>query len=409
MSTTSASENLASPLDLVRPDLKGFTGYSSARLETPADASDEVPAESGQPERLWLNANESAWDNPADDAGAARRYPEPQPDRLRRALAELYDCSSAELLACRGSDEAIDLLVRALCAPGGDAIVITPPTFGMYTVSARLNGTRVLEVPQLDEADGLRVDLDAVRRVTLAERARVVFLASPGNPSGASIPLDRVRELALALAGQALVVVDEAYGEFAIEASAVTLLADVPNVAVLRTMSKAHALAGARIGAVIARPELIAVLGRCQAPYPLPVCSVNLACAALEADSVQRTRAAVREAVAGRARLADLLEASPGVSRVYRSDANFVLARFVDAEWALQRFEDQAIVVRDMRDKPGLTDALRISVGTGDALNRVAAVLADLPAEPAARQHTSAQPSSTQTRPTEPATRSTAP
>lgn len=394
------TKRLASPLHLVRPDLLTFAGYSSARVESPAPA----PVDGEQPERLWLNANESAWENPADATGAARRYPDPQPERLRGALAELYGCASAELLACRGSDEAIDLIVRALCTPGGDAIVITPPTFGMYTVSARLNATEVLEVPQLDEADGLRVDLDAVRRLTLAERAQVVFLASPGNPSGAGIPLESVRELALALADQALIVVDEAYGEFAAGASAVTLLADVPNLAVLRTLSKAHALAGARVGAVIARPELIAVLGRCQAPYPLPVTSVDLACAALSAESVQRTRRAVHEAITARARLAELLEASPGVNRVYPSDANFVLARFVDAETALQRLDAQAIVVRDMRDKDDLADALRISVGTPGAMERVAAVLADLPAHPV-----SPTSPSSQTRPTTPAARRTTP
>lgn len=412
--------SVASPLNLVRPDLLAFTGYSSARLESSdaalvdaasedAASEDGPPVGSATPERLWLNANESAWDNPADETGAARRYPDPQPERLRAALAALYGCASAELLACRGSDEAIDLIVRAFCAPGADAIVITPPTFGMYAVSAQLNATRVVEVTQADAADGLTVDLGAVRQATFAEDARVVFLASPGNPSGASIPLDGLRELAAALADQALVVVDEAYGEFAAEASAVTLLAELPNVAVLRTLSKAHALAGARVGAVIARPELIEVLGRCQAPYPLPVPSVDLACAALSTDSVARTEAAVREAIAGRVRLAEVLEASPGVTRVYPSDANFVLARFADAATALQRLDAQSIVVRDMRDKPGLADALRISVGTAEALDRVAAVLADLPAHPQSTPGAPAPPSSTKTRPTANAARRNTP
>ena len=121
-------------LDLVREDLRGFAGYKSARTE----------ALQGD---VWLNANESAWANPADATASSRRYPDPQPVALRDTLAGLYGCTPSQLLIGRGSDEAIDLLVRALCNPGRDAVVITPPVFGMYAVSARLQGAPIIEVP----------------------------------------------------------------------------------------------------------------------------------------------------------------------------------------------------------------------------------------------------------------------
>ncbi len=361
----------SSPLQLVRGDLRGFAGYSSARTESPGAAGGGTP---GQPS-IWLNANESAWDSPADQAGSVRRYPDPQPQRLRTALAELYGCRPEQLLAGRGSDEAIDLLVRAVCRPGGDAVVVTPPTFGMYAVSARLHGTHVLEVPLRDAAGGLDTDVEAVGTAAQAGGARIVFLCSPGNPSGTLVPLDEVRALARRLDGQSLVVVDEAYLEFAGTPSASTLTEELSNVLVLRTLSKAHALAGVRVGAVIGDPDLIAVLQRCQAPYPLPAPSVELALAALGEEALTVTAEQIAAAVQARRRLTTILQQSPAVTRVYPSAANFVLARFTDPQHLLTGLIEAGIVVRDMRDKPGLGDALRITVGTPDQLDAVRAVL----------------------------------
>ncbi|WP_312113084.1 aminotransferase class I/II-fold pyridoxal phosphate-dependent enzyme, partial [Stenotrophomonas indicatrix] len=236
-------------LALVRPDLQAFAGYSSAR-------SSAVQGE------VWLNANESAWANPADATGGSRRYPEPQPAALRDALASLYGVQPQQLLVGRGSDEAIDLLVRALCVPGRDGVLVTPPVFGMYAVCARLQGAPLIEVPLIDDGEGLRTDLDAVIAAAKGQGAKLVFLCAPSNPAGSDIPLPEIERVALALRGQALVVVDEAYVEYAQRASATTLLAAHANLAVLRTLSKAHALAAARIGTLIAAPELIAVLRR---------------------------------------------------------------------------------------------------------------------------------------------------
>lgn len=357
----------ADPLALVREDLRGFAGYRSAR-------TDKVVGS------IWLNANEAAWPNAADDAGTARRYPQPQPDDLREALASLYGCAPGQLLAGRGSDEPIDLLIRAVCRPGGDAIVVTPPTFGMYAVCARLHGTPVVEVPLVEDANGFACDFDAVEQAVRDARARIVFLCSPGNPSGAQLPLAAVAALARALASEALVVVDEAYQEYADGASATSLLGTHRNVVVLRTLSKAHALAAARIGTVIADPGLIEVLQRCQAPYPLPQPSVDLACRALAPDVVAETAGRVATTRAERTRLADALRSAPGVRRVYPSSANFLLVRFEDPGAAYAALLAAGVVVRDMRHAWGLGDALRISLGTPGQNDAVLSALARLEA-----------------------------
>ena len=341
------------PLALVRDDLRDFAGYRSARSEK---------AEG----RIWLNANESAWPNAADAGALLRRYPEPQPAALRAALAALYGCQPAQLLAGRGSDEVIDLLVRAICRPGADAVLVTPPTFGMYAVSARLHGTPVVEVPLVDAADGWHVDFAAVAAAATSQPVKLVFLCSPGNPSGTLQPLADIATLARGLQGRALVVVDEAYIEYAGSESAVSLLATLRNVVVLRTLSKAHALAAARIGAVIGDAGLIAVLQRCQAPYPLATPCVDLACRALDAPARSATGSRVAEVVAERAILMRGLQAAAGVRQAYPSRGNFVLARFDDAQGAFDRLIAAGVVVRDMRMAPGLGDALRITVGTAE-------------------------------------------
>ena len=354
----SARLNTGDPLALVRADLAGFGGYASART-------------AGLEGDTWLNANESPWRNAADADGSLRRYPDPQPEALRNGLAGLYGCRPEQLLAGRGSDEAIDLLVRALCRPGGDAVLVTPPTFGMYTVSARLHGTPVIEVPLLDTGRGFAADFDAIGREVAARPVKIVFLCSPGNPTGAALPLDRIEALARALQDRALVVVDEAYGEFSEVPSAVSLIDRQRNVAVLRTLSKAHALAGARIGSVIADASLVQVLRRCQAPYPLPAPCIEVACATLTDAARAATASGVVALVAERERLRAALAACAGVRGVYPSQANFLLVRFHDAQAVMDRLLAAGIVVRDQRAAAGLKDALRITVGTPEQNNRV--------------------------------------
>ena len=349
-------------LDLVRPDLRGLAGSRSAR-------SDIARGEVG------LNSTESAGPNPADPAGTCRRYPEPQPNRLRDALAALYGCAPECLLLSRGSDEDIDLLVRALCRPGEDAVLVTPPVFGMYAVSARLQGARLVEVPLRDAEAGFELDAGAVVAEALRAQARIVFLCSPSNPTGGRVSLDAIEDIAVRLEGRALVVVDEAYGEYSTQASATTLMPRLANLAVLRTLSKAHALAAARIGCVIADPGLVGVLRACQAPYPIPTPCADMALAALAPDALELTRARVAETVAARGPMRDALAALPGVRRVYASEGNFLLVRFVDAAAALASLHAAGVVVRDQRAAPGLDDALRITIGTQAENARVVSAL----------------------------------
>ena len=347
---------------LLREDLRDFAGYKSARSELLEGD-------------VWLNANESAWANPSDADALLRRYPDPQPRALRSVLACLYDVEPAQLLVGRGSDEAIDLLVRAFCAPGQGAIVIAPPVFGMYAVCARLHGARILDVPLIDGEHGLRADLQAMGDAALANGASLVFLCSPGNPSGEALPLTDIAALAIRLRGKALVVVDEAYGEYADAPSATALFPAHENIAVLRTLSKAHALAAARVGCVLGAPELIEALRRCQAPYPMPQPVTQAALKALAASALAMTEARVAETREWRERLAEGLRRLPQVLRVYPSAGNFLLVRFIDADAAFAQMLEAGVVVRDMRAMPQLDDALRISVGTPDECRRVLAAL----------------------------------
>jgi len=349
-------------LDLVREDLRDFAGYASARTQ-------RLEGD------VWLNANEAPLANPGDADGRCRRYPSPQPPELQARLAELYGVDAGQLLIGRGSDEAIDLLVRALCVPGRDAVLATPPVFGMYAVSARLQGAAFVEVPLVDGTDGFCVDLGAVRSAALARGVKLVFLCSPSNPTGGLVPLAEVDHLADALAGRAVVVVDEAYIEFAGTASATTLLAAHENLVVLRTLSKAHALAAARIGVAVGHPNLIAVLRRCQAPYPVPTPCADLALAGLSADALALTQARVTETIVERDALAAALATTPGVRQVYPSAGNYLLVRFVNADRAFAALLSAGIVVRDQRAAPQLGDALRISLGTPAQNARVLSAL----------------------------------
>ena len=347
---------------LLREDLRGFMGYSSARSQALEGT-------------VWLNANEAPWPNVADPDASLRRYPDPQPQALRQALAELYGCKATQLLIGRGSDEAIDLLVRALCLPGRDAVLVTPPVFGMYAVCARLQGARLLEVPLQDGDHDFSLDLQAVADCALGQGAKLVFLCSPGNPAGGVLDAAQVLALAIRLQGRALLVVDEAYVEYADAASLVAMVAQQSNLAVLRTLSKAHALPAARIGCLIADPALIDALRRCQAPYPVPAPCAQLALQALSADARANTTEAVAATCEARAHLSAALRNLPGVRRVYPSQANFLLVRFDDTDLAYARLLAAGIVVRDMRALPQLADALRISVGTPAQNARVLAAL----------------------------------
>jgi len=336
-----------SVLDLARAELRSLQAYASARMEADGGA-------------VLLNANESAWAPAGDDGAGCHRYPQPQPAELVARLADLYRVRRGQLLATRGSDDAIDLLVRAFCRAGSDAVLVQPPTFGMYAVAAQIQGAGVVEVPL---GDDFRLDVDAVL-AALAPAVKLVFVCAPNNPTGQGVPRDELERLAGATAGRALLVVDEAYVEFADGRSVSDLLDRHEHLVVLRTLSKAWALAGARVGSVLAHAEVVGLLGRIMPPYPLGRPSVQAALRALSTEGRERTRGHIGMIRAERERMAAALRALPSVRAVLPSQANFLTVRFAEAGMAFRRLLGTGIVVRDVRRYPGLADALRVTIGT---------------------------------------------
>jgi histidinol-phosphate aminotransferase len=350
-----------SMLSRVRPELLAIKGYSSARMEAAGGS-------------ILLNANESPWASAGDPSGRLHRYPDPQPQSLREKLAALYAVAPEALLVGRGSDEAIDLLTRVFCRAGRDSVLISPPTFGMYQVCADVQGAKVIRVP-LDPARGFQLDVDAVLAAVEPD-TRLVYVCTPNNPTGGVVPREEVLRLAQALAGSALVVVDEAYAEFSDAESFAPLAAHANgNIAVLRTLSKAHALAGARIGVLIADPALIGLCRRIMAPYPLPQPCVEAAERALAPDALAATRMRVRNVQGERERLAQALSKLPQVSEVFASQANFLALRLDDAARTYRELLGLGIVVREIAHHPGLRGCLRISIGTAVENDAVLAAL----------------------------------
>ncbi|MGC1209319.1 MAG: aminotransferase class I/II-fold pyridoxal phosphate-dependent enzyme, partial [Ornithinimicrobium sp.] len=228
---------------------------------------------------------------------------------------------------------------------------------------------------QHDTGDRFVHDLSAVAQTIRDTGARIVFIASPGNPSGSVVEVEAVLALVEAISDIAMVVLDEAYTEFSAERSAISVLDQHPTLGVLRTMSKAHGLAGARVGALVAHPDLIAVLRRVQAPYPMPDPVTQLAVRALEQTVLAGTAERIASTVQRRDRLASIVASHPGVRAVYASEANFVLARCADVDQVINDVAAHAIAIRDMRHLPGLHDAVRISVGTDADLDALASAL----------------------------------
>jgi histidinol-phosphate aminotransferase len=344
-------------LTLARPDIVKLKAYSHAAW---------LPA------LTRLHANEAPW-RPTGDTTAAglNRYPEPQPNALIERLAALYGVPPSSVLAARGSDEAIDVLSRIYLRAGADAILQCTPTFGMYQVAARIQGAEVIEIP-LDRSRGWALDAE---RVLDAWRPNIklVYLCSPNNPTSNLLDTAAVEYLCTALDGKAVIVIDEAYVEWSRAPSLSRWLTRFSTLAILRTLSKAHALAGARIGALIAAPELIELASRVIPPYCLAQPTVEAALRALRPADLAAGEGRLQGLLAEREYLAASLAASPGVDKVWPSDANFLLIDCRDADRFMSDSMAGGFIVRDMRAHPSLPRSLRVSVGTraqNDALLR---------------------------------------
>lgn len=336
------------PVQLARPEIRALKPYASARAL--ADAAG-----------ILLNANENPWAPVGGEELALNRYPDPQPAELRARLAELYGIEPSRMLVTRGSDEGIDLLIRAFCRAGVDRVLVSPPCFGMYALSARVQGARVVEAPLVERGDGFVLPDDLESH---AAGCRIAFVTTPNNPTGNRVAADRVARVADALDGDGLVVVDEAYVEFDPDSSVLPLLDAHRNLVVLRTLSKAHALAGCRLGTVIADPSVIDLLRRIIAPYPLPTPTIAAALRALKPDALDQQRDHLRTLANEKQRLVRVLADHPGIVRTWPGHANFVLVRAADGPGLVRAAAEAGIRLRDQSAQPGLADCVRITVGT---------------------------------------------
>jgi histidinol-phosphate aminotransferase len=340
---------------LARPEIAALEPYEHAGWD---------------PELTRMHANELPWRSVDDESMAGlNRYPEPQARALLERLGELYGAAADSILICRGSDEAIDLLVRAFCRASHDAVLVCPPTFGMYAVAARIQGAGVVSVPLLAD-QGFALDARGVIECCTPE-VKLLFLCSPNNPTGNCLADLAVLEVADAVAGRALLVVDEAYIEFARKRSLAAHIARRPQLVVLRTLSKAHGLAGARLGALIAHPEVVALLRKIIAPYAVPQLVLETVTELLNPTHLRNLPKRMAQVREERMRMEHALRKLPDIKAVLPSEANFLLTRLHDPAVALTRAVAARILVRDARAHVGLGDALRVSIGTHQQNDRL--------------------------------------
>ncbi|MFA8434197.1 MAG: histidinol-phosphate transaminase [Marinifilaceae bacterium] len=328
------------PMSFVRNNLKTMQAYSSAR--------DEYDGSRG----VFLDANESPYGN------GLNRYPDPHQKDLKARIAQLKGVDAQMVFLGNGSDEVIDLLYRGFCRPGVDNVIICSPTYGMYRVAAELNDIEVREV-MLDQ--NFQPDITQVLGAC-DDQTRMLFLCSPNNPTGNLLNAERVELLLERFPG--LVVLDEAYIDFAPNSSLLMRLENFQNLVVLQTFSKAWGLAGIRLGIGFAHPQVVALLSKIKLPYNVNVLSQQKALKALGSVFEKETR--VKSILSERFRLEQELSVLDFVENIYSSQANFLLVKVDNAKRLYRFLIQKGVVVRDRSGMSGLAECLRISVGTPD-------------------------------------------
>lgn len=352
--------------DLARANVRALTPYQSARRL-------------GGNGDVWLNANEFPLPVPFElSQQTLNRYPECQPKLVIERYAAYAGLSPEQVIVSRGADEGIELLMRAFCEPGKDAILFCPPTYGMYSVSAETIGIEYRTVAALDD---WQLNLPAIAEQL--DGVKVVYMCSPNNPTGNLINQDDIRKLLEMTAGKALLVADEAYIEFCPEATLAGWLQEYPHLVILRTLSKAFALAGLRCGFTLANKPVIDLLMKVIAPYPLATPVADVAGQALSEQGIALMRQHVTELNANRAWLFEQLPQLSVVQQVFPSETNYILARFTDSPKVFKTLWDQGIILRDQNKNPGLAGCLRISIGTREECERLNAALQALSVEQA--------------------------
>ncbi|MCW8327520.1 histidinol-phosphate transaminase [Photobacterium sp. SDRW27] len=338
---------------LARKKVREMTPYQSARRL-------------GGSGDIWLNANESPFANEYNiKCDRLNRYSTCQPQELIQAYADYAGVSAEQVLTSRGADEGIELLIRAFCEPKQDSILYCPPTYGMYAISAETFDVDTKTVPLTAD---WQLDLPAIR--DNLDSVKLVFVCSPNNPTGNLIKRRDLEALLDMTAGKALVVVDEAYIDFCPEASTVDLLSQYPNLVILRTLSKAFALAGLRCGFTLANQEIIKLLLKVIAPYPVPVPVTDIAVQALSPAGLAKTKFQVLDLSANRAYLQAGLSMLEGVT-VFDGYGNYLLVKFPDAEGLFNTLWDHGIILR----RSPVENCIRISVGNRDECEKTLAFI----------------------------------
>ncbi|EGQ8223415.1 histidinol-phosphate transaminase [Vibrio cholerae] len=338
---------------LARQQIQALTPYLSARR---IGGSGDV----------WLNANESPFNNEyKTDFARLNRYSDCQPKAMIQAYANYAGVQPEQVLTSRGADEGIELLIRAFCEPNQDAILFCPPTYGMYAISAETFGVERKKVPLTAD---WQLDLPSIE--ANLDRVKLVFVCSPNNPTGNLVKRADIIKLLDMTKDRAIVVMDEAYIDFCPEASTVDLLAQYPNLAILRTLSKAFALAGLRCGFTLANAELINVLLKVIAPYPVPVPVAEIAVQALSPAGLARAKYQVLDLGANRAYLQVGLSMVPGV-QVFEGWGNYLLVKFPDGDALFKAAWEHGII---LRNSP-IENCVRISVGNREECEKTVAFI----------------------------------
>ncbi|RAJ31705.1 histidinol-phosphate transaminase [Pedobacter cryoconitis] len=328
--------------NLQRENIKTLRPYSTARDEYKGQAS------------VFLDANENSYGSPLPEN--FNRYPDPLQLDLKDALSKIKGVPIENTFLGNGSDEAIDLLFRAFCNPGKDNVIILPPTYGMYEVSANINDVEIRKVNLLPN---FQLDLEGIAEAIDAN-TKLIFICSPNNPTGNSIVRTDIETILANFNG--LVVIDEAYINFAKQRTFIQELTEYPHLVVLQTFSKAWGLAGLRLGMAFASSIIIDILNKVKAPYNISQSTQDLALAALQ--NIGQVNDWIKTTVAEREHLAKLLLDLPLVQKVYPSDANFILVEVADANGTYDALVDRGIIVRNRAKVTLCEGCLRITVGT---------------------------------------------
>ncbi len=340
--------------ELARDNVRALTPYQSARR---LGGSGDV----------WLNANE--FPTPVEyplTQQTLNRYPECQPKAVIENYAAYAGVKPEQVLVSRGADEGIELLIRAFCEPGKDAVLYCPPTYGMYSVSAE---TFNVELRKVAARDDWQLDLQAI--ADNLDGVKVVFVCSPNNPTGQLINPQDIRTLLEMTRGKALVVADEAYIEFCPQATLAGWLDEYPHLVILRTLSKAFALAGLRCGFTLANKPVIDLLMKVIAPYPLSTPVADIAAQALAPRGINAMRDRVAQILVERQYLVNALKSISCVEQVFDSETNYILVRFTASSSVFKSLWDQGIILRDQNKQPSLSGCLRITIGTREESQRV--------------------------------------